>query len=372
MSGSAKNLVYRIFQYLLWVAALVGGMLVLAYGTSAREDSLSGTGIVVMALCFFAVSVFFPLDVLVHELGHLCFGLLAGMRCTSLTVSFMTVSFRERRIFFRAFSPSAGATQFRFLDVRSLRGRTIFASLGGALTNLLIGSVLLCVFFFFPEHPVLVFFAMFAPANLCSGVLSLIPVELPAGKTDGRFVLSLCRREASSALLLRVMEIQAMLDRKTFAELDRTLFLDFPVVREDDPAFLAFLQLKWKYLFEVGEREEAFLHLDRLEELTEYLSEGEYEEAVCDLIYSYAVLRGNPSRAESLRIGLKFRSGLCYRYRAEAALASGEARRAALAAAERARKKERMVGIAQSEKKLLEQFGEYGNLFSEAEKENMK
>lgn len=336
MSGKAKRTIYYAAEFALFLAATAGAVLLCLF--FARSD----LDYVLLPFVFLAESLRLP--VLVHELGHLLCGLAAGLRPVSFSLGFLTVGKGGVRF---SLSDAAGATAMLPRGERNVRGRLAFFTAGGALLNFVLGGALLALFFALPLHSALLFFAEFALFLLYEGGRALLPAELPAGKTDGAFLLGLLKKTADAEVALRVMTAQGLLYTKHYAELPRGLLFEAPVVREDSAAYLALLQLQWRYLFCAGDAD--FRRpLLRLGELADYLAGEDRAEALSDLVYAKAALWGEGEEARGLFGELTGRGAAVLR--AEAALEPTEEN---VSRAEKAAAKERMAGVRAFECELL-------------------
>ncbi len=247
MSGSKKRWIYYLCDLLLYAAAI----------TAAAELFLNRAPKPPQAAEYFALSCFllaliFNLPALLHEIGHLLFGIFAGMKLAGFH--------------FRPFSRSA--TEMFPMCGRHVRGKFLAFALGGAVFNLLIGGAFFALYFCLPYHPALLFLGLCAPFLVYEGLRALLPAELSAGKTDGMVLLGTLKKSPEEEISLRVLEAQGILYRESFEKIPRELLYDVPVVREDLPAFAAllFLRLQYELYTEDPAWEETLQRLNSLEE----------------------------------------------------------------------------------------------------------
>ncbi len=250
MSGHTKRILYAVFTIAGECAALALAVLACYFSTPRNW------------LVFAIFAIFFvllPLNVLIHELGHILFGAICGMKFVSVKFGRFTF-FREGhklKCGFSFLNNTAGECALFPKSPSHVRGRFLAATLGGALLNFSYAIVFALLYFFAPRHPALLFFEMFAPLSLMEGIAALIPIELPAGKTDGLVAAWLAKRNAEEEIVLRVLEVQSILYRGEFSAIPPALLFELPVVREDLPALHALLLLRMQYLLWQGEGEKA-------------------------------------------------------------------------------------------------------------------
>ena len=227
------------------------------------------------------VLILFPLNIILHEAGHIIAGQIMDMQFVSVRIGHMLVWREEGKLKFKV-SPAqsvAGASTFFPKSPENMRQRMLIVTLGGAICNFIYALLLFILYFALSHHSLLTFFAMFAPLSLCEGIVALIPVVLPAGKTDGAVAYGLIEKNADERVMLAVLAAQGILNTKTFDEVPEKLLFRAPMVREDLPARHAQLLLQVQYLLHTQKEEEAKKVLDRLGSLYDYLSEEAIEEA---------------------------------------------------------------------------------------------
>lgn len=296
MTSASKRKWYRAIDLICLIAAVAATVVFVCF---VLHIEYYVTRFTVLAVAAFVLLVF-PLNDAVHEGGHLLFGLCAGLKFSALQISFFRIFREGKRLRFQAMKKRAvaGACAMFPNSGKNVRGRMIAFSLGGAVCNLIYGVVFVALFFCLPHDPALLFFEVFAPLSLYEGIVSAVPAELPAGKTDGEAVLGLFKNSPAADLSLRVFTAQGLLNGTTFENLPPELFEDAPVVREDDIAFIAWTQLRWQYYFSLREDQKAVLCLKRLESLYEYVSEEYRAQIACDLVYGNSYFLLDPVAAK--------------------------------------------------------------------------
>lgn len=344
MSGRMKRIIYEISEIVFGLIAIAGTILVGFFGVIQDANQTLGCSIALIVFGVFCILL--PVNVLVHELGHLLFGWVSGLKFISLSIACFQIT--GKGIHYIGNRGFAGETQMLPKTEKRVRSKMACFSLGGAVFNLVFGAVFVTLFFVVPIHPVLFFFELFAPFNLFEGIVALLPAELDAGRTDGKVLCDIVRGTPYSQVFLSVIAAQGMLFSKSYTEIEKRLLFDLPVIREDEPAFLALTQLRWQYLFMNGDEEGAAAQIKRLGEIIEYLPEGGARaELTCDIAYVHRVLFENTECAELLQSAEAAKGSLPY------ALAQfaiyGEEEDAVIAAIE----KERAVGIRELSRALL-------------------
>ena len=261
MSGRTKRILYHIADGMLCLVFGIG-MLLISLFIPPLEEFPRGDAELWQYPLAVALSVV-GLPVLLHECGHLLFGALAGMKLA--------------RFGFHPFTRGAiaGETAMYPKNGRHVKGKLIVLTLGGAAVNVALGAALFLLWLLLPARPVgcgaLSGFVFY------EGVRSLLPAELPAGKTDGAVLLGLIKNRPEEDVMLRVLTAQGILYRGKYSDLPEELLFGAPVVREDLPACHALLLLQAQYLLSAGEEVGAREKLTRLLSC-EGLTDAEEEE----------------------------------------------------------------------------------------------
>lgn len=200
---------------------------------------------IVLAM-FFGV----PFASFVHELGHMLFGALVGIKAVPKFSIF-----------------SASCCKIMPKTYTGLRSKTFFTAIGGVTVNLLfiiLGIVALCV----PECPL--WLTVFMPGAGWIFVFNVIPYDYNRGKTDGRVLVELAKNDDEAKVLIAVLTVQAqVLKGKPIEEVDENLLFGVPQIMESEQAFIALTQLRYEYFKAKGNNEEAEKYRQRFEQLKE-------------------------------------------------------------------------------------------------------
>ena len=89
MSGRTKRILYTVFMTVTGLVAVAGTILVGFFGVIQDVDQTLGCSIALVIFALFCI--FLPPNVLIHECGHLCF----GVRFPSANFKTGTSAFRQ-------------------------------------------------------------------------------------------------------------------------------------------------------------------------------------------------------------------------------------------------------------------------------------
>lgn len=167
--------------------------------------------------------------IIVHELGHAVFGVLAGFRLLSLQVGSLQFSppFRLRwqtKLLLPGYSGMAVLLPNR---TQGLRLRGIVMVLGGPLANLASAAL-----FLLPQ--IGWFGGLFAALSMLLGVGNLVPFRKRAVASDGLRILMLLRNGAQGERWLAILQLVADLHSGTDPENLRSDFLALATAVQDD------------------------------------------------------------------------------------------------------------------------------------------
>ena len=188
------------------------------YGLAAFAD-LSGaeTGEFLFMMAGLIISIYIGsfLQTVIHEGGHLIFGLLSGYRFCSFRVgSFMWIQ-KGGKIVFRRFSLAGTGGQCLMGPPDLTDGKVpyILYNLGGVLMNLISAAIFFGIALLLRENfAVLVFFAAAAAMGLLLALMNGIPLKLAMVNNDGQNIIDIgksSREMYSFWLQMKIAELQA-------------------------------------------------------------------------------------------------------------------------------------------------------------------
>lgn len=197
---------------------------------------------------YFAMIFALPFASFMHELGHMLFGAIVGIKAVP-----------KFSIFGSSCCKIIPKTDKR------LKSKVFFTTMGGIFVNvafIILGVVAMCV------EACPMWLAVFMPSSIWLYIINILPFKYSSGKTDGLILTELVKNDDEAKVLLAVLTVQAqVLKGKPIAEVDKKLLFDQPQIVEDDPAFIAITELRYEYYKAVGEEEKANLYKARFEDL---------------------------------------------------------------------------------------------------------
>ena len=266
---------YSVISVTLLALAVLVTVLLVVYGAYTIANAVRSLQIAfgcvfgAAAICFFLL----PPDVLAHECGHMACGALTGMRFPVVRIG--RLEFSKTGVRYRLRIGAAGETAIVPRGANRMRLRVFVTALGGPLFSVAYGVTMLALFWLYPAAPAIFFFVLFAPLSLYNGIVALLPAELDGSRTDGAVMRGIIRQDAETDVTFRVLQVQGILTKGTYADVPRELLFGAPVVREDCRAFAALLFLQYEYAKFHGDAAGAAAALSRLRSIEDYLTDEE-------------------------------------------------------------------------------------------------
>lgn len=348
-----KKIIATIYAVFCTLLLTVGFLAV--FGFAWR----SGTWDTVEAIIGFAVS--FALAPILHELGHVCFALLAKMDYVYVKCFCFKIALKGGKKRFSLAMPfSADETQVIPTCGGKMKKRAAKYTLGGLIYSgiflfLILAAAILCACL---GH---IRFSLWGlvPYTAYLFLLNAAPLEYGNGKTDALVYRGIKKEYDAEKNMLAAMEIQGRLyEGKSFSEIDETYYFDLPQLCEDEPLFAVMLDLRYRYYLDKGEFEKAADCLNRLAAAQSYLPDEEVEKIAAELTYMH-VINGDMERAsECAKLCERFLQGdtaTAKRVLLAYSVATGK-KEAVATLAEQARSalnRERIAGVRRLEEKLI-------------------
>ena len=182
-------------------AILIGvasGALMVRYAVDFEADRPLYEGILALAGMFVGMYLAMLFHIIVHEAGHLVFGLLTGYRFSSFRIySFLWLR-EEGKIRLKRLSIAGTGGQCLMSppDLKDGKIPFVLYHLGGAISNILVGSAFLIGYFLCLNVPFLsTLFLLFAIVGFVIALTNGIPMQVGMLDNDGYNALSLSRSE---------------------------------------------------------------------------------------------------------------------------------------------------------------------------------
>lgn len=348
-----RKIIATIYAVICTLLLVTGFLLVFGFAWQG------GTWYTVEAIVGFALS--FALAPMIHELGHVCFGLLAKMDYVYVKCFCFKIALKNGKKRFSLAMPfSSDETQVLPTCGGNMQKRAVKYTLGGLIFSgvflfVMIAAAILCACLGRASFSVL----GLIPYTAYLFLLNVAPLEYGNGKTDTLVYKGIKQGYDAEKNMLAAMEIQGQLyEGKSFAEVEENYYFDLPQLCEDEPLFAVMLDLRYRYYLDRGEFEKAADCLNRLAAAQSYLPDEEVEKIAAELTYMH-VINGDMERAnECAKLCEKFLQGntaTAKRVLLAYSVATGktDALETLTAQAKAALQRERIAGVRNLEEKLI-------------------
>lgn len=276
------NVFKKIIFNVLYAALILGAAAVTASNLLPHAQELygrGGTAILGGVLCLLAGGVFAGFFcVLLHETGHLLFGVLNGFKAVSFRIfnkEFIGKK-AEGKPAERAFS--YGSCELVSVKEGKYRKRYIWLTAGGLLLSLLsFGAYLTLNLMLKGANPyIYAFFSLGLIISLHIFLSALLPWETGGTLTDGALFLGLIKKSDTAIVMLALLSIQSQLaSGKTPSEIEENLYFKLPVVPDGGAASVSLFAMRYLYYLDKGDYEKAAKVSERISESADMLQGAE-------------------------------------------------------------------------------------------------
>ncbi len=289
------------FLYLC-VGAICGLFMIFSLGAEALYESGTRAFLFHMGICFVFIFIAFFIQAIIHEAGHLVFGLLTGYKF---------ISFRIGNIMF---IKENGKLRTKLYNVVGTGGQclmmpppwneklpTVLYNFGGCIFNFVFSVVFLLAFIFAEKGSFLaVFFGMLAAVGFGNVLLNGIPLQINGISNDGRNALILGKNpRALRAFWLQLYVNGLMSEGERFRNMPEDWF--FVPSGEDlfDPMICTVGVMKYNYYFDTHD-------FDKAETIANYMLHApgllglHRNELSCELLFLKIFRGAEPSEIDAL------------------------------------------------------------------------
>ena len=194
-SNPGQSWIAVLFSMLLGGCA---GVLILNYLIPLGEGLSFGQRLLLFVLSLFSFYVAMLLQIVIHEAGHLVFGLLTGYRFLSFRIFSLMLVREDGKLRFRRYSLAGTGGQCLMIPPQLRDGTmpVLLYNFGGALLNLLAAALFFAFSFLLPPSSFLrLFLYLLALAGVFCALTNGLPLRLGPVDNDGSNALSLLRRK---------------------------------------------------------------------------------------------------------------------------------------------------------------------------------
>ncbi|MBQ8518802.1 MAG: hypothetical protein IJ455_04235 [Agathobacter sp.] len=187
-----KNLGQIIFIIFMLLAGMVCGVVVGEFISSAEEHGKATWEYLLLLVVAIYVAMF--IQIVVHETGHLAFGLATGYQFSSFRIGSLMVLKENGKIKLRKFSIAGTGGQCLMSPPDLVDGQmpVVLYNLGGCIFNLIVSAMFAVTAFFKQDSPEeFIFYVCIVVIGLAFALSNGIPMQVGMISNDGMNALSL-------------------------------------------------------------------------------------------------------------------------------------------------------------------------------------
>ncbi|PKM41363.1 MAG: hypothetical protein CVV04_02615 [Firmicutes bacterium HGW-Firmicutes-9] len=203
---------------ILLLAGGAGGYLIGQSLAGIFEQVAQLPDALVFALVFLIVISALYLQILLHEAGHLVFGLLTGYRFLSFRVGSLMLVREQGKFRLKSFSIAGTGGQCILIPPAWNEHHNPFVlyHLGGAIMNFITGAIFLLLYLFVSLHAIIAaLFASLAVSGVAIGLMNAVPLNTELLSNDGGNVILLRKDPLALRASFRMLEIHSTLAKST-------------------------------------------------------------------------------------------------------------------------------------------------------------
>ena len=235
-------------------------------------------------------SIAFFISVLIHELGHIIIGLLAGFKIYSFTL------FNRETIYHNGKKTknkiknnfSFGSCEFINKKEKNIKGRFTALTAGGIIFSFIMMLVYLALNVFLKNaNPyIYVFISTGLIISLYIFLSVLLPAQIKGTHTDGAIIYGLTKNKDYTTVLLSLLKIQTELySGKSPSQIDRELYFNVPLLSDDHISMLKLYFLRQMYYLDNADYISVAKTNQRLLYFNDAMSVEEYNQLQLNIVF---------------------------------------------------------------------------------------
>lgn len=230
------------------------------------------------------------LGIVMHETGHLVFGLIGGMKFKSISFPFVRFYAADEKIKFSFTGAGSllGACEMYPSGKASPKKAFVMESFGGLIGSFLalLLSVLCLALAPYISHYPTILFGLSSPVLYIILLENAFPVDQGGVRTDGGQILAILSGTPSGEALVAILTVQAALkEGKTPSEIPYELLFEIPQLPEDDPNYIFVLNYRYLHALDRGDPAAVMDADKRIRDVLDSLPDFYADQVLCDLFY---------------------------------------------------------------------------------------
>ena len=188
-----KESLFKIYTFIIYMIPFLAIGFYIGFASTQLEENIKES-IIVMIILFIIALIAFMFHTIVHEAGHLIFGLLSGYKFVSFRIGSLTLIKENDKLKIKKFSIPGTAGQCLMMppEEKEYNCPYFLYNLGGILTNVIISIVFLIISFAFTLPKFIeVIFTISSLIGFSEFLINGIPLKIGGVANDGYNLISL-------------------------------------------------------------------------------------------------------------------------------------------------------------------------------------
>lgn len=207
---------YIAVVFFMLIGALCGVLMAQYIDKNAQPDTSGWGNLFSLACLFVGMYIAIFIQLIIHEAGHLVFGLLSGYKFSSFRIfGFMWVKENEKiRLRRLSIAGTGGQCLMSPPDVKDGKLPLVLYNLGGSLMNVIASALLFVLYIFTKNIPFLsVMLLMCAIVGIVIAIMNGVPMRLGTVDNDGYNAFSLTRNSEAMRSFWIQMKVNEQLTK---------------------------------------------------------------------------------------------------------------------------------------------------------------
>ena len=201
MKEKKKKIIWQQWVSMVFFLLVGGlcGILMIRYIEPMMEGKSSNAVFLFFAVAIIELYAAIFLQIIIHEAGHLVFGLLSGYQYSSFRVGSLMWMKVDGKIKLKKFSMAGTGGQCLMVPPEMVEGKVPFVlyNLGGSIMNMAVSTLFMVLSFVCGENFFSMFCIIFAVIGYAFALMNGIPMRMGTVDNDGYNALSLGKKESA-------------------------------------------------------------------------------------------------------------------------------------------------------------------------------
>ncbi len=207
-----KNLPQILIMALFVIVGAVSGLLTMRFmGRAAESGVPKSTSLLASYMLIIVIFLSMAVQIILHEVGHLIFGLIFGYKFRSFRIGSLTLIKKDGKLTYKSVSIAGTGGQCLMAPPEDENADILWYNLGGVILNTVTAVIALILFFIFKDVMFLSeSLLMFCMMGLVFALANGLPIKNSLIENDGTNAMSCRKSPAAKKAFLSQMKMAAL------------------------------------------------------------------------------------------------------------------------------------------------------------------